>query len=419
LQRSFKQAEKTSLAEFVQAAQRADPRMKRWREEQQRKKDAKKEYQQSEADKRSLLEQQAREGEELKAREVAEKEAAEKDAQKKNREKEKRRRKEAQKTFRAVCAKLYSDEEKTLTPEHVEIVAGASQVSVEELRTLTAALRDKGKEAIEGGFAAVLRDVMFKRSGPIAVAAAASASPARGNDNNNNNEAVVTEATPWTLDELSHLARATNKYPGGFTERWEHIMADLKHFGIHRTLADVQARAVELKKGKQASLVVDEDQVNRDIIRKVESNKLEAAPSQNYNAVAGDPNVWTNAQMKQLQEGLQAVPKDADKRFETIAAKYVPGKSAEQCAEKFKALVAVAKQKSAAAAAGSGPKTAIAQATAEEWTLEQQKQLEHGLKTVPADDPWRWDKIAAGVTGKDRKQVVSRYNELVQRLKKK
>ncbi len=69
-----------------------------------------------------------------------------------------------------------------------------------------------------------------------------------------------------------------------------------------------------------------------------------------------------------------------------ISAKFVPGKTAEQCQEKFKALVAIAKQKSAAAASAAGPKTAVAQALAEEWTLEQQKQLEHGLKTVAAGD---------------------------------
>ncbi len=314
LQRSFKQAEKTAMADFVIAAQKADPRMKKWRDEQQRKKDQKKEYQQGAAEKTRLAEQQAREEEERKAKEAADKEVADKEAAKKNREKEKRRRKEAQKALRTACAKLLGEDEKVLTAENVEIVAGAAQLTVEDLRALTKAISDKGKEAIESHFAPALRDVKMKRSGSNVAG--------KGNDNNNNNNvAEAVSAAPWTLDELSHLARATNKFPGGFTDRWDHIMNDLKHFGIHRSLADVQAHAVELKKGKQASLVVDEDQVNRDIIKKVESNKLEAAPSQNYNAVAGDPSVWTNTQMKQLQDGLQAVPKDADKRFEVMRKK--------------------------------------------------------------------------------------------------
>ncbi len=42
-----------------------------------------------------------------------------------------------------------------------------------------------------------------------------------------------------------------------------------------------------------------------------------------------------------------------------------------------------------------------------------------GLKTIPATDPQRWDKIAAGVTGKDKKAVVARYKWLVEKMKTK
>ena len=55
------------------------------------------------------------------------------------------------------------------------------------------------------------------------------------------------------------------------------------------------------------------------------------------------------AQMKQLQEGLAAVPKDAKERFKLIAKEFVPGKSEEQCYEKFNLLVAEAKAKKKAA----------------------------------------------------------------------
>ena len=53
--------------------------------------------------------------------------------------------------------------------------------------------------------------------------------------------------------------------------------------------------------------------------------------------------------MKQLQEGLAAVPKDAKERFKLIAKEFVPGKSEEQCYEKFNLLVAEAKAKKKAA----------------------------------------------------------------------
>ena len=51
--------------------------------------------------------------------------------------------------------------------------------------------------------------------------------------------------------------------------------------------------------------------------------------------------------------------------------------------------------------------------------LEQQKQLEHGLKSVSSKDPKRWELIAEHVDGKSKKQCVARYKELVQRMKEK
>ena len=155
-------------------------------------------------------------------------------------------------------------------------------------------------------------------------------------------------------------------------------MADLDHHGIRKSLLDVQNQAMQLKRGKKASNVINTAQVNQDILAKVQKNQLTAdAPSYNINAISGDPNVWTRksisnrafffsrssfgsylffffsffaaAQMKQLQEGLAAVPKDAKERFKLIAKEFVPGKSEEQCYEKFNLLVAEAKAKKKAA----------------------------------------------------------------------
>jgi acyl-CoA-binding protein len=111
--------------------------------------------------------------------------------------------------------------------------------------------------------------------------------------------------------------------------------------------------------------------------------------------------------MKQLQEGLAAVPKDAKDRFGLIAAEFVPGKTKEQCYEKFNILVAEAKARK---------NTALKE---DEWTFEQQKQLETGLKTIPSKDEKRWDKIAALVDGKTRKECIARYKELVEKMKNK
>jgi len=54
-----------------------------------------------------------------------------------------------------------------------------------------------------------------------------------------------------------------------------------------------------------------------------------------------------------------------------------------------------------------------------EWTPEQQKLLEAGLKKYPAADKERWVKIAGDIPGKSKKDCVARYKEIVALLKKK
>jgi len=53
------------------------------------------------------------------------------------------------------------------------------------------------------------------------------------------------------------------------------------------------------------------------------------------------------------------------------------------------------------------------------WTPQQQKQLEGALKTIPATDPERWNKIAECVEGKTKKECMRRFKELGEMVKAK
>ena len=57
-------------------------------------------------------------------------------------------------------------------------------------------------------------------------------------------------------------------------------------------------------------------------------------------------------------------------------------------------------------------------AAEEEWSPEQQRQLETALKETKADDPERWDKIAQRVEGRTKKECIRRYKRLVEMVKK-
>ncbi|XP_013884869.1 dnaJ homolog subfamily C member 2 [Austrofundulus limnaeus] len=53
------------------------------------------------------------------------------------------------------------------------------------------------------------------------------------------------------------------------------------------------------------------------------------------------------------------------------------------------------------------------------WTTEEQKLLEQALKTYPVSTPERWEKIAATVPGRSKKDCMKRYKELVEMVKAK
>nr|XP_061809386.1 dnaJ homolog subfamily C member 2-like [Nerophis lumbriciformis] len=53
------------------------------------------------------------------------------------------------------------------------------------------------------------------------------------------------------------------------------------------------------------------------------------------------------------------------------------------------------------------------------WTTEEQKLLEQALKTYPVSTPERWEKIADSVPGRNKKDCMKRYKELVEMVKAK
>ncbi|XP_028810682.1 dnaJ homolog subfamily C member 2 [Denticeps clupeoides] len=53
------------------------------------------------------------------------------------------------------------------------------------------------------------------------------------------------------------------------------------------------------------------------------------------------------------------------------------------------------------------------------WTTEEQKLLEQALKTYPVSTAERWEKIAAAVPGRTKKDCMKRYKELVEMVKAK
>jgi len=54
-----------------------------------------------------------------------------------------------------------------------------------------------------------------------------------------------------------------------------------------------------------------------------------------------------------------------------------------------------------------------------EWTTEEQKALERGLKEFPSTDPERWDRIAIGVGSRTKKECKARFKAIAEALRAK
>ncbi|GBM75143.1 DnaJ subfamily C member 2 [Araneus ventricosus] len=61
----------------------------------------------------------------------------------------------------------------------------------------------------------------------------------------------------------------------------------------------------------------------------------------------------------------------------------------------------------------------VPEETPNAWTAEEQQRLEQALKTYPNNTPERWEKIAACIPGRDKKDCIKRYKDLVEMVKAK
>lgn len=164
LQRSFKQKEKSDFVEFVTLAQKYDPRLRREKEEKQKKKDSRAKLKQEEMEKKEKAKQEEVEEQERLKKEQEDAEAAEREAAKKNREREKRRKKEAVKALRTLAKQFYDDnEDNVCNAVNTEVLI--SNLSVEEMRGVCNAMKEKGKDGIETHYKVCIDEIAERKKG--------------------------------------------------------------------------------------------------------------------------------------------------------------------------------------------------------------------------------------------------------------
>ena len=193
--------------------------------------------------------------------------------------------------------------------------------------------------------------------------------------------------SPWTDEELSLLAKAANKFPGGLPDRWTLMAEFINRFArpAHgRTADDVtnkvkeQRRAFEARKSAAAAAPMAPP----------------PPPSAPPSKPATTPAPKASPEPAPAKAGSGVAPAGASSAAATPAA--------------------------AAPAAMPAEVPASAAPVEAEWSLEQQRALETALKKVPATvGEGRWERIAEEVPGKTKGECIKRYKEIVAALKAK
>mmetsp|Transcript_271 Transcript_271/g.344 ORF Transcript_271/g.344 Transcript_271/m.344 type:complete len:567 (-) Transcript_271:191-1891(-) len=186
---------------------------------------------------------------------------------------------------------------------------------------------------------------------------------------------------------------------------------------VHKTLAaKVELAQAEAEKELQRK----REQKSKQMVKQKEQKAANATP-------------WSSEELSTLAKAVRKFPAGQQKRWQLIAD-YLNGqvspkipKNKLECIAKYQELHAKPAEKkktnnASPVAASTAPKTPNG-TNSDEWTQEQQRQLEAGLVGFPAaaftDQKERWKKIAEGVTGRSRKHCIERYKFLRSSLESK
>jgi len=142
-------------------------------------------------------------------------------------------------------------------------------------------------------------------------------------------EASKLNSKPWTNEELNTLAQAVGRYPGGTTERWQKIH---QYCGKHRSIDEIIAKVRELSK-RSRNVNVPNEKEKKSATSK-DTNDNDNDNKSNNNETKDD--IWTVKQQKSLELALkEAKSLPMNERWEKVAS-MVPGKTKEQCIERYK-----------------------------------------------------------------------------------
>eukprot|EP01063_Lacrimia_lanifica_P027498 TRINITY_DN3871_c0_g1_i1.p1 TRINITY_DN3871_c0_g1~~TRINITY_DN3871_c0_g1_i1.p1 ORF type:complete len:625 (+),score=378.50 TRINITY_DN3871_c0_g1_i1:45-1919(+) len=361
-----KKAEMARLIQLVERAYKADPRIRRRDAAAEQEKEAKRKAKAEEEERKK------REAEEEKER--AEKEAAQ---AKLNHKEKKALEKKARQSIRKQVRDYdgYGDEDITMA----DVDWLLTKMSLFQMTTMSEELQQYAADRIE------CRTFVY---GEIEKMEATEKETRKGQKIGDEEaqkkvEVLTTQEKEWTAEELLDLQKACVKYPSGTVDRW----AKLSEFMLDKKspaecLKKVKKLEAEFRTPQQTTGGGMKDMMTCKTVLPAVQKKETEKIDQSWNTDDGPQRKFKEGEAggdKKLADKDLAAPKEKDEKHIDPAKQDV----------------------------------------AEVWSATEQKALENALRDLKAyKDSDKWDKIAARVKTKTRKQCVARYKFLSGAVKK-
>ncbi|CAK9825735.1 DnaJ homolog subfamily C member 2 [Anthophora retusa] len=359
-----KKEEMTRIRTLVDMAYNADPRVKKFQQEERDKKTAAKKAKQEAAKARQQEEERI-------ARDAAEKERLEREkreseekaklhALRQEREAQKKALRKERKALRDFCkANNYFAENSAESISHMESVEKICELfKLVQLEEAMKKLQAEGRNAFLDIVEETEKKIEAERRAGVTF-----------NDTRNTPEKQVKSCTaPWSENDLQLLIKAVNLFPAGTNQRWEVVANFINQHssssaGVTRDAKEVLAKAKDLQS----------------------TDFSKSSLKEQANKKAFDNFIAEKKAKESVEDRMPAVTERLDHPISN-------GIASEQTFSKKET---------------------------QPWTPAEQKLLEQALKTYSTSVPDRWDQIAACIPTRTKKECMRRYKELVELVKAK
>ncbi|KZC11714.1 DnaJ like protein subfamily C member 2 [Dufourea novaeangliae] len=339
-----KKEEMARIRTLVDMAYNLDPRIKKQKEEERIARDA--------AEK-ERLEKQKRDSEEK----------AKMDALKQEREAQKKALRKERKALRDLCkSNNYFAENSAESIRHMESVEKICELfKLVQLEEAMKKLQADGRSA----FISIVDETEKK----IEAERRVGVSP---NDTRNTpKKQVKSQAAPWNEDDLQLLIKAVNLFPAGTNQRWEVVANFINQHssstaGVTRDAKEVLAKAKDLQSTDFSKSSLKEQANKKAFDNFIAEKKTKESVEERMPAVTErldhpmangitaepkdpkkEPQPWTPAEQKLLEQALKTYPTTVPDRWDQIAA-CIPTRTKKECMKRYKELVELIKAKKAA-----------------------------------------------------------------------